>query len=151
MKSCSFFGHRDVVITKNLKDKLKEIIENLIINENCYTFYFGEMGDFDNLCYEIVSEFKKFYPTINRIYVCTDEKTLFKRKRKNLKKYEQETVLTLDFSWWYTIIYYRNLAIIDNSDFVIFYVLNKENSGANKAMNYAIKTKKKYINVAELI
>ena len=81
MKSCSFFGLRDVVITKNLKDKLKEIIENLIINENCYTFYFGEMGDFDSLCYEIVSEFKQFYPTINRIYVCTDEKTLFKRKR----------------------------------------------------------------------
>lgn len=151
MSSCSFFGHRNIVISKNLEEKVKGIIKNLIINENCDTFFFGEMGDFDNLCYEIVSEFKKFYPEIQRIYVCTDEKTLFKRKRKNLKKYEQETVFTLDFSWWYTIIYYRNLAIIDNSDFVVFYVINKENSGANKAMEYAKKSKKKYINVAELI
>lgn len=151
MKSCSFFGHRDITITKFLEEKVKNIIKNLIITENCYTFFFGEMGDFDNLCYEIVSEFKNLYPEIQRIYVCTDEKSLFKRKRKKLKEYERETVFTLDFNWWYTIIYYRNLAIIDNSDFVVFYVINKENSGANKAMNYAKKSKKKYFNVAELI
>ena len=64
---------------------------------------------------------------------------------KNIE-YEEIISLQLTFEWWYKRIYFRNCAIIDQSDFVVFYVINKENSGANKSMLYADKKKKRYVN-----
>ena len=49
MNSCSFFGHRDIVITNKLKADLKSRLVNLIEKENYINFYFGEFGDFDNI------------------------------------------------------------------------------------------------------
>ena len=40
-KVCSFFGHRKIEITEELKQKVKLIIEDLIINQNVTTFLFG--------------------------------------------------------------------------------------------------------------
>lgn len=40
--------------------------------------------------------------------------------------------------------------MINQSDFIIFYVNNKENSGAYKAMRYTKKKKKSFINIANL-
>ena len=148
MKTCSFFGHRDIAITHELTNKLKTVIEHLIKNENFTVFYFGELGDFDNICYEIVTELKTTYMQIERIYVAPDEKKLSLHRRRNIKSYEKRIVLPVSFSWWYKIIYYRNLSIIDNSDFIIFYVTENENSGAYKAMQYAIKSKKRHLNIA---
>ena len=52
-----------------------------------------------------------------------------------------EWVSPLSFSSLY-------LEIINNSDFVIFYVKETNESGAYKAMQYAIKEKKKLVNIA---
>lgn len=149
MNSCSFFGHRDIIVTKELKEKLKTLIEDLIKNKEFNIFYFGEFGDFDDLCYEVVLELKSVYPQVEMIYVATDEKALTKHKKNGLKFYDNETVFTLSFTWWYQIIYYRNLAIIDNSDYVIFFVSNTKNSGAYKALQYAEKAKKQFFNIAK--
>ena len=46
-KVCSFFGHRKIEITKELKQKVKEVIEDLIFNHNVLTFLFGSRSDFD--------------------------------------------------------------------------------------------------------
>ncbi len=150
MKACSFFGHRNIRFDDNHKEKLKRIIKNLIQNKNFSTFYFGEFGNFDDVCYEIVTELKAVYSHIERVYVATDERALSKHKKSNEKYYERQIIFLLKFNWWYQIIYYRNIAIIDNSDFVIFYVENKNNSGAYKALQYAKKNKKSYINIAQV-
>ena len=63
-KICSFFGHRKIDITKELKEKVKEIIENLIINHNVFTFLFGSRSDFDHLCHLVVTELKQKYGKI---------------------------------------------------------------------------------------
>lgn len=57
-KTCSFFGHREIIVTKELKQKLIDIIENLITKENFVIFFFGGFGEFDNLCHEIVTKLK---------------------------------------------------------------------------------------------
>ena len=58
-KVCSFFGHRKIEITKELKQKVKEVIEDLIVNHNVLTFLFGSRSEFDSLCHEVVTKLKE--------------------------------------------------------------------------------------------
>ena len=54
--TCSFFGHRKIDITEELKQKVEEVIKDLIVNHNVQIFLFGSRSNFDDLCFEIVSE-----------------------------------------------------------------------------------------------
>ena len=54
-KNCSVFGHRKIEITENLKDSLRVYFRNLILNDNVKIFYFGGFGEFDELCWQIVT------------------------------------------------------------------------------------------------
>ena len=55
--------------------------------------------------------------------------------------YDDIVYLMPSFDGWYKSIYYRNCAMIDQSDYVIFFAQARQNSGAYKAYKYA-KTKK---------
>ena len=145
----SFFGHRNVEKTENLEKKIEEIVERLIKEENFNIFFFGGFGDFDELCYKIVSKLKTKYPHIQRIFCVTEERFL-KKKPTWMREisFEETCYFDLKYDYWYTRIYYRNCEIIDRSDKIIFYVVNKDGSGAYKAMKYAQKMKKDLINIA---
>lgn len=87
IKSCSFFGHRNIEITEELKIKLKQIIEELIIKNNVVTFLFGSKSNFNSLCHLIVTELKHKYINIKRIsYTCKSEKCLMENEREILEK-----------------------------------------------------------------
>lgn len=58
-KKCCFFGHRKINKTDELVNKLTETIEKLIVENGVGTFLFGSKSQFDDLCYEIVSELKE--------------------------------------------------------------------------------------------
>ena len=64
-----FFGHRKIDETEELKNNLYEIIEDLIVNENVDTFFFGNKSEFDDLCHKTVTELKEKHSYIKRIYV----------------------------------------------------------------------------------
>ena len=68
-KTCCFFGHRKINETEELKSKLVEIIEKLIVDEKVDTFLFGSKSRFNSLCLELVTEIKEKYPHIKRVYV----------------------------------------------------------------------------------
>ena len=151
-KICSFFGHRDI----DAIDKLKMVLlaEILRTIEFGYrTFYFGGYGDFDFFCYEIVTEIKNKNPNLNlkRVYCVSQEKYLYKKVRYfNREDYDDVIFLMPKFDGWYKSIYFRNCAMIDQSDFIIFYAENRENSGAYKAYKYAKnKSNKQVINLWE--
>ncbi len=146
-KICSFFGHRDIEITDKLyATTTAEIMKS--VGLGCRTFYFGGYGDFDDLCYQIVTKIKENHPLldIKRIYCVAQERHLRKPvryfKREN---YEDVIYLMPSFDGWYKSIYFRNCAMIDQSDFVIFYAEERQNSGAYKAYKYASKKKNKQI------
>lgn len=149
MKICSFFGHRDITVSEELKIKLnKEILHLLKIGFEC--FYFGGFGMFDHLCWQLVTELKSDYPNIRRVFCLSDPRhTRLSKRPKYLKNtdYEEFIYLTLDSDYWYSRIYYRNCEMINQSEFVIFYAFEKENSGAYKAYKYAKKIKKNLINL----
>ena len=74
MKTCSFFGHRDTPQTEELKQKVRETVERLIVEEGVDTFLFGSRSKFDELCHIVVTELKEKYPHIQRIaYLCKHE------------------------------------------------------------------------------
>ena len=56
---CCFFGHRTINETEELKSKLIEIIEKLIVDEKVETFLFGSKIRFDDLCLETATKLKQ--------------------------------------------------------------------------------------------
>ena len=144
---CSFFGHREVEITDDLLTALtKEIMK--AVSFGCRVFYFGGYGAFDELCYEVVTRIKEENSEldIRRIYCVSREVYLRKRVRYFIpENYDEVIYLMPAFDGWYKSIYFRNCAMIDKSDFVIFYAENREGSGAYKAYKYAKNKKEKRI------
>lgn len=144
---CSFFGHRDIEITDDLYARTTaEILKS--VDFGCRIFYFGGYGEFDKLCYEIVSKIKEEMPKleIKRVYCVSQEKYLRKKVRYfSHNDYDEIVYLKPSFEGWYKSIYFRNCAMIDESDIVIFYAEKRENSGAYKTYKYAERKKDKQI------
>lgn len=147
---CCCFGHRDVIVTQELHEKTKACIYKFI-DEGCKTFLFGGFGDFDRLCYRIVTQLKnELDDSIQRIFCVPQERYLRKSAHFfNRDDYDETIYLMPRFEGWYKSIYYRNLAMIDECDFILFYAEERENSGAYKAFKYARKlSQKTVINLA---
>ncbi len=147
IKVCSFFGHRNVEKTDELYITITaEILRAIAFG--CRIFYFGGYGDFDELCYDAVTKIKEEKPElkIERIYCVSQERYLTKNVRYfNRDNYDEVIYLVPSFEGWYKSIYFRNCAMIDNSDYVIFFAEQREDSGAYKAYKYAKKKKNTYI------
>ena len=80
--TCCFFGHRKIDKTLELKERLLSEIENLITNENVTKFLFGSKSQFDDYCYEIVSELKEKYPYLNKLKIISDSDAHYLEKMR---------------------------------------------------------------------
>ena len=133
---CSFFGHRKIEITEELKQKVKEVIEDLIVNHNVLIFLFGSRSDFDYLCHLVVTELKEKYPNIKRIaYTCRSETcTLeserahweevyshFRKEKVTLLGVEEEVEHKSKYTSGRASYVKRNQAMINDSDYCVFY------------------------------
>lgn len=150
--TCSLFGHNEIEVTNELKQNSTNLFIDMIENKNVNCFYFGGLGQFDDLCWQIITGLKTRYKDIVRVFCLADPRHQRLSKRPKWLKnedYEEIVYLELDFDYWYTRIYYRNCEIVNRSDYVVFYVNHTKGSGAYKAMQYAIKHKKSIINVCE--
>ncbi|MBR3884983.1 MAG: DUF1273 family protein [Clostridia bacterium] len=175
-KSCCFIGHRKIIETKELKQRLKNTLENLIKEKQVRTFIFGSRSEFDFLCHTIVSNLMNIYPTIKRVvYTCKSELAVLKHDKEELEQmfsnafkqditlceYEKEIEHKTKFTSGKASYIERNKAMIDASDYCIFYYDEnykpqkrkhskndvfeyQPKSGTSLAYNYA-KQKKKNI------
>ncbi len=144
MKICTFFGHRDCSYA--IKEKLKKEIRNLIKNESVKKFYFGNQGNFDIIVLNVIKELKEEYPDISYnivlAYIPTSNSSAdhaYSFLPDGIEKIPKRFAIS-----------YRNKWLVNKSDFVITYVV-KPCGGAAKFMEYAIKKKKKVINLFESI
>lgn len=142
---CCFFGHRNIYNT--YIPKLKEEIENLIINYNVNEFYVGGYGDFDNLAVKTINDIKKNYSNIKLFLVSAYFSTLEKNKEYILSTYDEiifpEGLENIPQRF---AIIKRNRYMVDNCKYIIAYV--KYHGGAETALNYAKKKKRIIINLA---
>ena len=152
-KSCCFFGHRTINETEELKSKLIEIIEKLIVEKQVDTFLFGSKSRFNSLCMELVTEIKEKYPHIKRVYVRAEYPYISEHYKKYLLENYEDTYYPKKIMKSGRASYVeRNYEMIDNSQFCIVYYDERgapttRKSGTKTALNYAIKKCKNIISV----
>lgn len=149
-KVCACFGHFTVEITETLKASVSAEIQNAIA-DGVRTFLFGGRSDFDDLVYDIVTEAMGRDPSIGlkRIFCVPMEKDVRRPPHwVQAKQYEGLECPVKACEWWYKAIYYRNCAMVDMSDVILFYAEERANSGAYKTYRYARKSHKKIVNFA---
>ncbi len=163
--TCCFFGHRKIDRSAELKDRIYKNTEKLIVDKGISTFLFGSKSRFDDLCYKVVSELKRKYPHIQRIYVRAEfpyigddyrdyllesyEDTYFPEKSVNAgKAYYVERNQEMINHCKFCMVYYdenylpprRRNSKSDLTDY-------QPKSGTAVAYDYAIKKQKEIINV----
>ena len=153
MHTCCFFGHRTINETEELKSKLKEIIEKLIIEKQVDTFLFGSKSRFNSLSLELVTEIKERYPHIKRVYVRAEYPHISEDyKEYLLQNYEDTYYPKCVLGSGKAAYIKRNYEMINKSRFCIVYY-NKHHSPATRksgtkiALDYATKKGKKIIKI----
>ena len=133
MASCTFFGHRECL--DSLKDKLREVLIDLIVNYDVDMFYVGNQGQFDAIVRGVLRELKEEYPQINYAVVlaympgkpseCTDYSDTM------LPEGIESVHPRYAISW-------RNNWMLQQSDYVVTYITHSWGGAAQ----YAEKAKR---------
>lgn len=135
-KTICVVGHRNVELTYENLNKLKEFFETLIVKEEAKTFLFGSKSNFDSICHNVITELKLKYPYIRRkCYCCRSESCVLESEKqywekvysnlyhKNINLYSVEEEVEYKNKWTSSKASYieRNFAMIDASDICVFY------------------------------
>ena len=134
MAACTFFGHRDCPDT--IRPKLREILRDLIENQEVDLFYVGDRGNFDVLVRSELRKLSKEYPHIHYAVV------LAYMPGKELEDYS-DTMLPEGIESVHPryAISWRNAWMLRQCDYVVAYVVHSW-GGAAKYLNSAEKRKK---------
>ena len=144
MRSCTFIGHKDC--PQEIKEKLCETVEDLIVNSDVRRFYVGTHGSFDRLVYKVLCDFESKYEieiivVLSYLYHKKDvyydlSKTVFPEEvDKADKKYA---------------IIRRNEFMIKRSQVLVCYVNNMV-SNSYKYMTQASKKGLRIINISDAV
>ena len=162
LKVC-FIGHRTLERTEEIISSLKETVLKLI-KEGAIAFLFGSMSDFNSLSWEVVTELKKEYPFIKRIYVRATYPKIEVAYEKHLLEFYEETYYPESIlNAGKTVYIQRNYEMINKSKFCIMYfdenyvptMRNRKTelsdhrpkSGTQIAHDFALKKHKMIINI----
>ena len=154
-QACCFIGHRKINETEDLKIRLWNLIEDLIINKNVNTFLLGSKSEFIELCVNTLTQIKEKYPHINRVYVRAEYPDINQQYKNYLLQSFDETYFSEKLANAQSTVYVqRNYEMIDKSDFCIFYCNEQlfpttRKSGTKIALDYALKKKKIIYNLAD--
>jgi uncharacterized phage-like protein YoqJ len=153
--NCCFIGHRKIQETDRLKAVLYKTIKDLIVNNKVCNFLFGSRSEFDSLCLEIVSDLKREYPYINRIYVRAEYPYIENDYIAYLLKSYDDTYYPENIKNSGKAAYIeRNFEMIRRSNYCIFYydetytpqICQNSKSGTKISYDYALKSTKNVIN-----
>ena len=151
--TCCFLGHRRINETEELKSKLAEIIEKLIVVEKVDTFLFGSKSRFNILCLELVTAMKEKHPHISRVYVRAEYPYITEQYRNYLLENYEDTYYPKKIMNSGKAAYVeRNFDMIDSSHYCVVYydkdsVPTNRKSGTKLAIDYAMKKGKIIISV----
>ncbi len=148
---CCFIGHREISATTTLARQLYSIVEELVAVKGVDTFLFGSKSYFNSFCYAQVTKLKEKYPYIKRIYVRAEFPQIDQSYYAYLlERYEDTYYPEKLINAGKAVYVERNRAMIDRSDFCVFYCQDDYNpksrkSGTKLSFDYAVKTGKNII------
>ena len=165
--SCCFLGHRKIHETSALLERLTREIEVLITEKSVSLFYFGSKSEFDDLCHKAVTKLKEKHPHIKRVYARSSFQHIPDWYKESLLKRYEDTYFPHHMENAGKASYVeRNREMINKSDFCVMYfdknyappkrkrskrdvIGYQPKSGTAIAYAYAVKKKKKIINVLD--
>lgn len=152
MVSCAFAGHREVY-GANVDALLKVTIENLLKKDISFTFYTGDMGEFDQLCSSAVRTAKRQHPAldIRLIAVLPYMMTRINAYKVQYECLYDEIIIPTELSeiHYKSAIAARNRWMVERSDYLIAYVY-RDFGGAYTTLKYAQQVGKEIINLADI-
>lgn len=149
----AIIGHRRIDKSPQLIDRITDVVSSLIADENVDTFLFGSRSEFDDLCYDVVTNLKNKYPHINRVYVMAEYANGGEQYRKYILTFYEDCFYDERLRKAGALSYVeRNRIMIDRCDYLLTYYdadykPPNTNSGTKTAVNYAISKKKSIFNV----
>lgn len=143
MPACTFFGHRECPDT--IKVKLREVLIDLIANNDVDMFYVGNQGRFDAIVRGVLRELKKEYPQVNYAVVLA----YIPGKRTEYDDYS-DTMLPEGIESVHPryAISWRNNWMLQQSDYVVTYITHSW-GGAVQYADKARRQKKIVINISD--
>ena len=119
--SVCFIGHRKINNTTELRERLQNILQELI-NNGTTNYIFGDHSAFDSLCYKLVTKLKEKYPAIKRINFRKDYEDIDDYTMQFLIKGYEESICPKGVGSAGRASYVeRNQAMIRESDVCVFY------------------------------
>ena len=144
MKSCAFFGHRNMNV-EQYREKLLQIITDLIENKGVAQFYSGFRGAFDRFCSSLIHELQVRYPQIKNTMVLSyiPDRELILPDCFGDSIYLLERRVPKQLA-----IIETNKCLVDKVDYIVAGVII-HGGGAYAACEYAYKRKKSIISVID--
>ncbi len=149
MERTAFIGHRWIYNPKEVKERLRAVVEERILS-GCNRFIMGTHGAFDEMALDVCRTLREVYPDITIEVALTSYHTIEKRDELDYVPYQDVQTVMFDIKDFHfkKQITESNKQMIDSSDALICYVDKKQSpSGAKTAMNYAKRKDLKIINL----
>ncbi len=120
-KACYIYSCGNIELDRKSKQMCSAYLRDLILNKNVSKFYFADTKDLECFCFNLIQEYKYYYPHITRILVENDYKLeLEKTNEKWLENLAPIFEILIE-DYKKEIEYYKHRFIINKCDFVLFY------------------------------
>ena len=141
--TCTFFGHR--YVPQKIEPTLRSTLIDLIENKGVNLFYVGNHGEFDAMVRRVLRELSAKYPIR---YIVVLAYMPEKRGEFDTADYS-DTILPegIETAPKRFAISYRNKWMIEQSDYVVTYVVHDSVSGAAQFKRLAERRRKKVLNM----
>ncbi len=142
----SFCGHSNYLSNLEDEERLLKLLESVVCGKQV-EFYFGGYGNFDFFALKCAKRYKQLHKNAKLVFV-TPYLGKWLNKRKDLleKNYDNIIYPNIEHVPLKFAIIKRNEWIIDQADYLFFYV-NTHYGGAYRTLLYAHKHNKRYINL----
>lgn len=144
----SFFGHSKCSISDLSEQEIISTIENVAGN-NYVEFFLGMYGDFDAFAYCCAKKYREMHPNSKLVFVTPYIHENYCLLENAKERFDEVIYPELENVPKRYAIIKRNEYMIDESDFIIFYVTHHFGGGAYRALEYAKRKKKQYINISK--
>lgn len=150
----AFIMHRKIDDYRESGKKIKRVLSRLIEEENAETFLFSVRSYSEYFCLAILTDLKRYYPLIKRVYIRQLCNKLSEMQEESLL-YDYDEVISPEKLKDKNLYNNRYRLMVDKCDILVTYYdkdytqLKGKQQIVKNAVKYALKENKRIINLAD--